>query len=179
MFNSNIHRCEKYKQGFVKFIGLVFAVLFTIPVFAQFTITEDFRGSASSDIIIGGNAALTSGSADPVGAGWLRLTSALGNQKGHAYVNRSFPSSMGILIDFEYTMWRNTATDGTYGMGGDGLSLYLFDAAYGPGSFQTGFYGGSLGYANLNVSGSTHPGLTGGYLDVGFDAYGNFSSASE
>jgi len=42
----------------------------------------------------------------------------------------------------------------------------------------TGGYGGSLGYAP-NTSGSVTTGLSGGYLGVGFDEYGNFSSASE
>lgn len=144
---------------------------------AQFTITEDFRGSGSPNIIIGDNAYLTSGVADPVGAGWLRLTTDDGNQKGYAYINKSFPSTLGVLIDFEYTMWRSR-DDNTY-KGADGLSIFLFDASYGPGSFALGAYGGSLGYANSTASTPPSAGLTGGYLGIGFDSYGNFVRHSE
>lgn len=108
-------------------------------------------------------------------AGWLRLTSDGSNQKGYAYVNKSFPSTLGVLIDFEYIQWR-TRADNTY-HGADGISVFLFDAQYGPGSFQLGAYGGSLGYANKNNP--TEAGVTGGYLGIGLDAYGNFARNSE
>ncbi|WP_461533069.1 Ig-like domain-containing protein [Sinomicrobium sp.] len=144
---------------------------------AQFTITNDFRGNGSPDIIIGDNAYLTSGVDDPVNAGWLRLTKATTNQKGYAYINKSFPSTLGVLVDFEYTMWRDQ-NDNTYN-GADGFSIFLFDAAYGPGNFALGAYGGSLGYANSTNPNPDVPGLTGGYVGVGFDAYGNFVARSE
>ncbi len=150
---------------------------------AQFTVTEDFRGSGSPDIIIGDNAHLTSGIEDPVGAGWLRLTSDATNQKGYAYINRSFPSTQGVLVDFEYTMWRTHQY--TYG-GADGISVFLFDADYGPNGgvdgnhdFDLGAYGGSLGYANSTQSTPPNSGLTGGYIGIGLDSYGNFTAASE
>lgn len=152
------------------------ALLIGLSVQAQFTITEDFRGSGSADIIIGDDAYLTSGVVDPVGAGWLRLTEAVGNEKGYAYINRSFPSTLGLIVDFEYTMWRDN-DDGTY-HGADGLSIFLFDASYGPGDFSLGAYGGSLGYANSTQSPATG-GVMGGYVGVGIDAYGNFVRASE
>jgi len=141
---------------------------------AQFTVTESFKGSSvGSNIITGGSAILTSGNADPVNDGWLRLTPSTGNQKGYAYVNSSFPSTMGVIMEFEYKTWRS-AND-TYN-GADGFCVFLFDAA--TTTFATGGYGGSLGYAP-NTSGSVTTGLSGGYLGVGFDEYGNFSSASE
>ena len=121
-------------------------------------------------MIIGDDAKLTSGDEDPVNAGWLRLTSDGNDQKGYAYVNKSFPSTLGVLIDFEYTMWR-TRPDNTY-HGADGISVFLFDAQYGPGNFTLGYYGGSLGYANRETN---QPGVTGGYLGIGLDAYGKFA----
>lgn len=124
-------------------------------------------------MIIGDNAKLTSGDEDPVNAGWLRLTSDGNDQKGYAYVNKSFPSTLGVLVDFEYTMWRKR--DDTQYHGADGISVFLFDANYGPGNFQLGAYGGSLGYANRN----SETGVTGGYLGIGLDAYGNFAMQSE
>ena len=153
------------------------ALLIGSFVQAQFTVNQDFRGNGSPEIIIGDNAYLTSGVSDPVGAGWLRLTDAISNEKGYAYVNKSFPSTLGILVDFEYTMWRNNA-DNTFN-GADGISIFLFDADYGPGNFSLGSYGGSLGYANGTQSNPPSGGVTGGYVGIGLDAYGNFVAESE
>lgn len=167
---------KQSKIALLRYLTVLCAMV-TSPTFAQFTITEDFRGGGSPDIIIGDDAYLTSGIDDPVNAGWLRLTNATGNQKGYAYINKSFPSTLGVLVDFEYTMWRDKA-DNTY-HGADGFSVFLFDAIYGPGNFSLGAYGGALGYANSTQTNPDTPGLTGGYIGIGFDAYGNFVRASE
>jgi|GEM_PF-3102181 len=155
-------------------------VLMYLDSRAQFTIKQDFKGSNTDQaIILGGtpSAYMTSGIDDPIGEGWLRVTKAAYQQKGYAYINKSFPSSLGVFIDFEYTSW--TDSKAQYG-GADGFSVFLFDGKYGPGSFQLGGYGGSLGYANYIKSGETsQAGLKGGYLGIGIDEYGNFSSASE
>ncbi|MDV6167835.1 hypothetical protein R1T16_05325 [Flavobacterium sp. DG1-102-2] len=154
-------------------LGL-FLALGNTTAFAQFAITENFRGSGNPDIIIGGGggtegtAYLTSGVNDPVNAGWLRLTNSTSNQKGYAYVNKSFPSTLGVLVDFEYKMWRNT--NDSYN-GADGIGVFLYDASS---TFALGGYGGSLGYAPIGGSG-----LAGGYVGVGLDAYGNFSNPTE
>src|SRR5690606_6024289 len=171
----------KEKQGNIRWFysGLrycLFVLLTMQSLHAQFTISEDFKGSGNPDIIIGDDAYLTSGKDDPVGAGWLRLTEAKMNQKGYAYVNKSFPSRLGVLVDFEYTMWRDVY-DGYNGA--DGFTIFLFDANYGPGTFRLGAYGGSLGYANSTNSDPKLGGLSGGYLGIGFDAYGNFAAESE
>ncbi|WCM41139.1 hypothetical protein MG290_09230 [Flavobacterium sp. CBA20B-1] len=146
---------------------------------AQFTITDNFRGNGSTDVKVGGSnvasqgeAYFTSGVDDPVNSGWLRITKALGNQRGYAYIDRSFPSTLGLLVDFEYKMWRNS-TD-SYN-GADGLSFFLFDATV---PFSLGGYGGSLGYAP-NTGGGVNTGVNGGYIGVGLDAYGNFSNFNE
>lgn len=156
-------------------------VLICLAGQAQFTIIDDLRGNNYPDIIIGGPGApqgeayFTSGIVDPVGSGWLRLTEDKTNQRGFAYIDRSFPSGMGVLVDFEYKMWR-TASDGTY-QGADGLSVFLFDA---DADFRLGGYGGSLGYApNTNSTPAVTQGLAGGYVGVGIDAYGNFSNPTE
>jgi hypothetical protein len=146
---------------------------------AQFTIIDDLRGNNYPDIVVGGpggtqgRAYFTSGIDDPVGSGWLRLTRDQNNQRGFAYIDRSFPSGMGVLIDFEYKMWRSHS-DGAYN-GADGLSVFLFDATE---DFRLGGYGGSLGYAP-NTAGGVPEGLAGGYVGVGLDAYGNFSNPTE
>ena len=154
---------------------LLTVVFFSVnKAYAQFAISEDFRGSGNPNIIIGGpggsagTAYLTSGVDDPVNQGWLRLTTSDANQRGYAYINNSFPSTEGVLVDFEYKMWRDV--NDNY-RGADGLGVYLFDASV---PFQIGGLGGSLGYAPNGGNG-----LAGGYVGVGFDAYGNFSNPTE
>lgn len=149
-------------------------LLFILSAKAQFIVTESFKGGTSPGIITGGSATLTSGYADPINDGWLRLTSATGNQSGYAYVNTPFPSSLGVIMEFEYKSWRNT-DDATY-HGADGFCVFLFDAA--TTTFKIGGYGGSLGYAPNSEQGVT-TGLSGGYIGIGFDEYGNFARSTE
>ncbi|MCK7555995.1 hypothetical protein MKQ70_13570 [Chitinophaga sedimenti] len=139
---------------------------------AQFTITESFKGSAPQSAIVFGDAAFltSSNGTDPVNQGWLRLTGSSGSSKGYAYVNKSFPSSLGTLIEFDYKSWRSTSD----GLGGaDGFTVFLFDANVS--SFSLGAYGGSLGYA----SNTGTNGLSGGYLGIAIDEFGNFATAQE
>lgn len=148
---------------------------------AQFTITNDFRSSQPTGIITGGGggtqgvASFTSGIVDPVGAGWLRLTASQTNQRGYAYIDKSFPSTLGVLVDFEYKMWRNDSNSTSEYYGGDGIGVFLFDATS---TFQLGGYGGSLGYAP-NTAGGVNQGLAGGYIGIGLDAYGNYGNNNE
>lgn len=155
---------------------LIFAsIIFFAPLLkAQFTITENFKGSSvASNIVLGGDpnpASLTSGVFDPINNGWLRLTNDATDQRGYSYINTPFPSTLGIYIEFEYKTWR-TRND-TY-HGADGFSVFLLDANTSP--FRIGGFGGSLGYAQRNAE----QGLAGAYLGIGFDEYGNFAIASE
>lgn len=114
---------SKLKYGFI----LILFVVSTHLLHAQFTITETFKGSSvGSNIILGGDpttATLTSGIVDPVNNGWLRLTNDATNQRGFAYINTPFPSSMGIFLEFEYKTWRSK--NDTYN-GADGFTVFLF-----------------------------------------------------
>lgn len=175
-----VHRRSWDFDAIVRTALLIVASVFAYHTSeAQFTIVDDLRGNNYPDIIVGGpggtqgEAYFTSGIDDPVGSGWLRLTKDEQSQRGFAYIDRSFPSGMGVLIDFEYKMWRSH-DDGSYN-GADGLSVFLFDATE---DFRLGGYGGSLGYAP-NTAGSVPNGLAGGYIGVGLDAYGNFSNPTE
>lgn len=145
-----------------------FCLLCSHSTYAQFTITENFKSNSAGNVTLGGGAKLTSGSIDPNGDGWLRLTEDDLNQAGFAYVNQSFPSSLGILMDFEYTAWRRTNPQ--FG-GADGFSIFLFDATTNP--FRIGASGGSLGYAQS----STQLGLAGGYVGIGIDEFGNYANS--
>jgi uncharacterized repeat protein (TIGR01451 family) len=137
----------------------------------QFSINETFKNNTiNNGITLGGSAALTSGVSDAEGQGWLRLTGSTNNQAGYAVIEKPFPSAMGVLIDFEYTTW-STPGDGN---GADGLSVFLFDASY-ANSFHIGGYGGSLGYAPHTGT----PGISGGYMGIGMDEFGNYSNPTE
>lgn len=162
------------------------AILTSNKVYAQFSIDEPFKNTTTNNqIVFGDDARLTSGIEDPVGAGWLRLTPDETSRKGFAYINTPMPSNLGVLVDVEYKSWRRVAD--SYN-GADGITVFLFDADYGPANdpnstqlFKMGAYGGSLGYANFNTVGSSYngPGLSGGYIGVGLDEYGNYGAGNE
>lgn len=147
-----------------------------IVSYGQFSITESLKNNTVTAVTLGGAAQLTSGNQDPSGDGWLRLTPNQTAKVGWAVVNQSFPSDLGVVIDFEYVSWRPT-----YGFnpaaGADGFSVFLYDA--GVSSFRIGGNGGSLGYANENSTNDISDGLSGGYIGIGIDEYGNFSNPTE
>ncbi|MCX7840371.1 MAG: hypothetical protein N2559_13110, partial [Anaerolineae bacterium] len=139
------------------------------------TISETFRNGTAPNWTLIGSACLTANntggaacSASPNnegnGNGWLRLTSATGNQAGSAIYNTAFPSTDGVRATFTY------ATYG--GSGADGFSFYLIDGA--TAAPTVGAPGGSLGYSR--DTGAATPGVTNGYVGIGFDEHGNFSN---
>jgi uncharacterized repeat protein (TIGR01451 family) len=138
-------------------------------VLARLPISESFKGSSAAGWTLLGTARLTGGNPDPPDGGWLQLTNAAGVQAGTALHDVPFSSSAGVAITFTY------ATGGD--SEGDGFSCYLID-----GSTPTptaGATGGPLGYsAGLTSCGGAiaSPGVTGGYVGIGFDEGGDFSS---
>jgi hypothetical protein len=115
---------------------------------AVFPINEPFTETTlPAPWVSGGSAQMTGdGTIDPIGQGWLRLTSATANQFGYVYYNTAFPSANGIVISFDYADYGGT--------GADGLAFFLIDGSYG-GAFAPGPAGGSLGYASCPGSAST------------------------
>lgn len=103
---------------------------------------------------------------DPDGQGWLRLTDAAVRQRGTAVYNHAFSSQDGVLAEFEYATWG--------GNGADGFSFYLLDGAVS--NPTSGATGGSLGYASSGQGANRQNGVPGGYLGIGFDEFGNFST---
>lgn len=158
--------------------GLLFILLFGLGVNstqAQFHYEIPLTTQVKpDDLIIGGDAMLTSGGADLQGQGWLRLTPDEKNKKGWAYINKSFSSKLGLLVEFEYKIWTNgpIGKHGSLGLA-DGLSVFLFDGNTQEADFKPGADGGSLVYAGNNAVG----GLTNGYLGIGLDTYGSFSTS--
>lgn len=97
--------------------------------------------------------------------GYLQLTDAHTSKNGTLLYNRAIPASAGISVEFEQYQ---------YGGGGaDGISFFLVDGA--TDLTQAGGTGGSLGYSQRYST----DGILGGYIGVGFDAFGNFYDDGE
>lgn len=141
---------------FVRLIALA-GVLWSTQADAQvgFPYCESFQGeSVKSTTIFGGQASLRNGA--------LRLTDNSIGVGGHVYVDIPFSSAFGIKASFEYFVYGGT--------GADGLTIFLFDAAVT--NFFPGGFGGALGYG----PGENTPGLSGGYVGIGLDTWGNFGN---
>ncbi len=111
---------------------------------------------------------------DAEGFGVLRLTDNSGSQSAFAINNTPFPSGAGLKITFDLFAY------GGNNNGADGFSFFLIDGTASP--TTAGAFGGSLGYAQKQTTSTDTtliPGLVGGYLGVGFDAFGNFSNNNE
>jgi type IV pilus assembly protein PilY1 len=104
-----------------------------------------------------------------------------GNEEGGAIVSAvPFPAANGVQITFKSVTYRGdggtigTASAGGVSDGADGMSFFLINGN-GSTTPSIGSTGGSLGYTCSNVT--AHPivdGVTGGYLGLGIDEYGNF-----
>lgn len=105
--------------------------------------------------------------------GRLRLTDQVAGQAGAWSTDDTFPSDVGLEIEFRYAM-HNDVGD----VGADGLLLFLADGSAPQG---VGAYGAALGYAcrsSLTQGGDLPcdlPGVPGGFAAVALDRYGNFS----
>ena len=120
---------------------------------------------------------------DPVGSGALRFTNGsvlIGTSYKYGYDERgailsssTFPTGSGIEVTFKTVTYHGNS-GGAGGDGADGISFFLQDGSQAPG---LGAFGGSLAYSCSN-SNTPHDGLTGGYIGLGIDEYGNFLNGS-
>ncbi len=144
--------------------------------------------------LVGGNSGYLGGSTapssiaaqqpDPVGSGALRFTNgSSGTSYGHSergaiLSTSNFPTGAGIQVTFKTVTYHGDSGSGPSPGGGadgaDGISFFLQDGAQAPG---LGAFGGSLAYSCSN-SNTPHDGLTGGYIGLGIDEYGNFLNGS-
>jgi autotransporter-associated beta strand protein len=100
----------------------------------------------------------------------LQLANNTTNEATAAVFTGNFNASgASIYAQFNYQMYGGS---GGTTLGGDGFTFFLYDASK---TFSAGAYGGSLGYAQKTGI----DGLSGGYIGVGLDAFGNYSAASE
>jgi hypothetical protein len=116
-----------------------------------------------------GTPASCSPAPDSSGNGVLQLTPDTGGQEGALFSTLALPTSHGLDVTFDSYQYQPS------GSGADGLAFVV--AAVNPstlaGPSSAGNPGGSLGYA---PSGSSH-GLSYGYLGMGLDVYGNYSTS--
>ena len=134
---------------------------------AQFYIFEPGTG-ASGMFQVNLPAVYTAGTTNPqidqIGSGWIRLTPDEGTKMGYTVLDRTFPSSMGVTVEFDFKVW------GTASMA-DGFCVFLIDAS--TAFSHGGASGGGLGFASTNGLNGAKP----TYLGVGIDEYGNFSKS--
>ncbi|MCX5201439.1 hypothetical protein OG897_08230 [Streptomyces sp. NBC_00237] len=139
---------------------------------SPFPVKETFSGATAPDWKLDGSAKLD--------GGWLKLTPAETDKKGVALLQKAFPSTQGFTVEFDYAAYGGTKfTDGHTGFDhyGDGFSAFLIDGAKDSGPGATG---PGLGYSCAFCKpGDPRPapreGVTGGYIGVGFDEYGNYA----
>lgn len=125
-------------------------------------------GTKPSEVVLPTGSGANSAKFTPTG---LELTPAENYKFGAVVIgNKMFNSAVGIKISFNYAIY-----DGT---GADGISVFLFDAAANP--LSSGSYGGQLGYSfrrtNNNFQDTRKEGLSGAYLGIALDIYGNFKN---
>ncbi|WP_438484317.1 hypothetical protein [Streptomyces sp. S186] len=128
-----------------------------------FPLRESFSGSTAPT-----NWKLFPG-AKMTGEGWLRLVPATSTQAGTAFLTKEFPSSLGITVEFDLAAWGGSTYDGRVG---DGISFYLIDGS--KDLKNVGGPGGALGYARHHPT--NKPGVNDGYVGIGIDQWGAFSS---
>ena len=140
-----------------------------------------FLGSATAPGSVAGNVA------DPVGSGALRFTNGSQNvgtaaspsikyghnERGAILSTSTFPTNAGIQVTFK-TVTYHGDSGGAGSDGADGISFFLQDGSVSPG---LGAFGGSLAYSCANNN-QPYDGLTGAYLGLGIDEYGNFLNGS-
>ena len=142
------------------------------------TSSTNYNSSPTTSSIPGCN--LTTPDAPSSGA--LRLTPASGSQHSAIVSNYTFPTNAGLQVTFTTYTWGGAGSGaGGANEGADGISFFLMDGTAPtsytpPGGTLTpnlGSWGGSLAYTCSNAN-PPYTGLTGGYLGLGMDEYGNF-----
>lgn len=130
---------------------------------AGFPLDDTSFPSSGSGFYMSGNASIQGGT--------LQLTPNALNMAGSAVYGQSFSSNLGLSVQFTY--------NSSGGNGADGISFFLLngntvDAAGGAANVTPGGYGGGLGYSDNGQAG-----ITGGYLGVGFDTWGNYAQTDK
>ncbi|MDR0728733.1 MAG: gliding motility-associated C-terminal domain-containing protein [Prevotellaceae bacterium] len=145
-----------------RILFILFFCGLAVPLAAQFFYNETCRNATGIFQYYGDAIGYTAGQGiDMPGDGWLRLVEMRTGQNGYVLLDKTFPSTMGVTIEFDFKVW----TSSSAGIA-DGFCVFLFDGGSSQ-PFQIGTSGGYLGYVNLRPA----------YLGVGIDEWGNFWSA--
>jgi OmpA-like transmembrane domain len=151
----------KHDAGLKLWVFCLLLACFAAPANAQFKLQENFEGTTAPGWTLSNSAILTAPSIDAAGSGWLRLTGAVGTEKGLALNSGfSFASNQSVAVEFNYVAWGGT--------GADGMTLFLYDSSTAS-PMAGALTGGGLGYC----------GGAGGYLAIGLDEFGNFSNPGD
>jgi type IV pilus assembly protein PilY1 len=124
---------------------------------------------------------------DPPGKGALRFTNWYGQAGSIISSGTPFPSGAGLQVIFKTVTYLGDSGGGGAD-GADGIGFFLMDGGYSP--YDTGAFGGSLGYtcSNANNDSNVRPvdgsrrgfdGLAHAYLGLGIDEYGNFLNSGD
>jgi uncharacterized repeat protein (TIGR01451 family) len=108
------------------------------------------------------------GATDLPGLGKLQLTDASMGKTGGVFGAASVPTSQGLDVTFNLYQWGGGSADGI------AFALAAVDPANPLAPATLGQSGGSLGYSSTKVL----AGLANGYLAIGFDVFGNFSTTT-
>lgn len=112
---------------------------------------------------------------DPPGAGVLRLTNTIRDQRSFVFYDYAIPANQGLVITFDYFAYGGGGLGP--GSGADGTTFFLFDGNTTAPAF--GAPGGALGYAQEVSETANQNGLTNAYIGVGIDEFGNFANDYE
>ena len=105
----------------------------------------------------------------------IRLTDAVPTQAQLRLFSTPIDTAKGLSVTFDFFSYGGSGGS-SGGTGGDGFSFSLIDGNQS--LINPGGFGGSLGYAQRSNA-DPKSGITGGYLGIGFDEFGNFSSGTE
>jgi type IV pilus assembly protein PilY1 len=120
---------------------------------------------------------------DQAGHGALRFTNWYQQAGSIISSGTPFPTGSGLQVVFKTVTYLGDS-GGAGGDGADGMAFFLMDGALPP--YDTGAFGGSLGYTCTNQLGNNDgtlradgtvrgfDGLVGAYIGLGIDEYGNF-----
>ena len=134
------------------------------------SINQPFTGVSAPGWTLLGDAVLTGGDTDAIGQGWLQLTNNGYFKAGSVIYDTPISSDKGIQISFQYAT-HESLPNAT--VGADGFSFYLIDGA--TTNPTSGPPGGALGYSADSIDG--RKGVTNGYVGIGFDEFGNFTTS--
>lgn len=172
---------KKSKYILLQFVAFFFIIILILPPiktyaqeFGNFPYEESCMNGKPANMLFPAPQDTLTNSAEFIINEGLRLTPSQQSRFGAVFIgDRQFGSQNGITVDFEYMIYG--------GNGGDGLSMFLFDAdVENP---TIGAHGAGIGYSYSNVihryfvdRNYQYSGLTGAYMGIAFDVYGNFKT---